>query len=693
MTAIRNKWALLVGISRYPLLAVRYQLRGCVNDSQLMDRTLQQVFGFPDGNIARLHNEQATRDGILQAMNGLVDRVSKDDIVVVHYSGHGSQMTDRENDEPDGKDETIVPYDSGRRPYPNRDISDDEIYVWLLRLTQKTSYVTLIFDCCNSGTIARDAFGGASRWLEPDDRPLEELPPSPIPQDQADAMRAGMRDIGPSGWLPLGQRYVLIAACRAEEEANEHRIKQSRPVTIHGALTYFLHQELTRAGQQSTYRDVFERASIGVTDAYPRQHPQLEGAADRLLFGVEDIKPMRFVPVQQRRRGNVSLGAGAAHGMTVGSQWALYPQAIKRVAEDTPRLGLVEISAVGAVTSESMLLNEAPAGAIRRGARAVEEAHSYGEMRLGLFIQAPADQEQAAAQLAALLDTSPLLCRKAADEADMKAVIVPRRMTLADDDPAPQLGPLSEAIWAVVGRDGRLAMPYRPVAEANATDILRDNLEKLARYRQSLALKNPDDRLLKDKVQFILKRLMRDGAWVPAEPERAGGQVIFHESDPITFEITNHHSAPIYVSVLDFGLTGAVSLLYPDNGPSQRLDPGRSITVGERQGEGVTLFFPDNFPFVLDPNDGTPTGGTETFKLFATTHEADFTLLLQEGVRSADFASAKGADSPLFQLLTTALTGLGDRLRWRNRAAPTEHWATIERSFFLRRKVPPHTPA
>lgn len=683
MTASRNKWALLIGINKYSLLAPRYQLHGCINDSQLMDRTLQDVFGFPDGNIARLHNEQATREAILQAMHDLVERVKQDDTVVLYYSGHGSQMPDRENDEPDRKDETIVPHDSGRHPYPNRDITDDEIYIWLLELTGKTPYVTLIFDCCNSGTITRDAFGGASRWLEPDDRPLEELPPSPIPKDQADVMRAGMRDIGPSGWLPLGQRYVLIAACRAEEEANEHSIKQSRPVTIHGALTYFLHQELTRAGQQSTYRDVFERASIGVTDAYPRQHPQLEGAADRLLFGVEDIKPMRFVPVRQRRRGKVTLGAGAAHGMTVGSQWAVYPQAIKRVIEGKPRLGLVEISAVGAVTSEAMLLNEASAGAIRRGARAVEETHSYGEMRLSVFIQAPADQEQAAAQLAALLDTSPLLCRKAADEADMKAVIAQSRATVSEGDPVPQLGLLHESAWAVVGRDGRLVMPARPVAEANATDILRDNLEKIARYRQSLALRNPDDILLKDKVQFILKRSMRDGTWAPAEPERAGGQVIFHESDPIAFEITNHHNAPIFVSVLDFGLAGAVSLLYPDGGPSQPLDPGRSITVGERQGEGVELFFPNNFPFVLDPNDDTPTGGIETFKLFATTHEADFTLLLQEGVRSADLAGAKGADSPLFQLLTTALTGLGDRLLWRNRA----DWTTIERPFVLRRNL------
>ena len=49
-------------------------------------------------------------------MKELVARIGQDDIVVFHYSGHGSQMTDLEGDEPDGLDETIVPYDSGRAP-------------------------------------------------------------------------------------------------------------------------------------------------------------------------------------------------------------------------------------------------------------------------------------------------------------------------------------------------------------------------------------------------------------------------------------------------------------------------------------------------------------------------------------------------------------------------------------------------
>jgi uncharacterized Fe-S cluster-containing radical SAM superfamily enzyme len=69
-------------------------------------------------------------------------------------------MTDRIGDEVDGLDETIVPYDSGRRPHPNRDITDDELYDWLRELTQKTDNVVCVFDCGHTGSITRDLFLG-----------------------------------------------------------------------------------------------------------------------------------------------------------------------------------------------------------------------------------------------------------------------------------------------------------------------------------------------------------------------------------------------------------------------------------------------------------------------------------------------------------------------------------------------------
>ncbi len=679
-----QRWALLVGINQYPNLAPRYQLHGCVNDVELMADILQKNFGFPQSHITVLLNGDATRDGILAVLNTLANNVAKDDIVVLVYSGHGSQITDREGDEPDGLDETIVPYDSGRAPHENRDITDDEIYAWLLKVTKQTSYITLLFDCCHSGTISRDLFGAASRWVEPDTRPVIELPSSPVSSEVTRALNG--HAAGSSGWLPIGQRYVLIAGCKDDESSYEYQSRQEKQTVTHGTLTYFLCQELVKASAGNSYRDIFERASIQVTSNQPRQHPQMEGARDRELFGIQDIAPMRFVSVKARRDEQVTLVAGAAHGLTIGSQWAIYSQTMKQVSEQTARLGLVEITAVRSVTSEARIIEETQGDAITSGCRAVEHSHSYGELRLAVQLQVPAGYETQRTEFAELIEKSNLLNKVGVNEpADARAYIIAPRDKVDTGEPVPQLGTVTKPVWAVVGQDGRLMMPVHAVDEADVAATLRDNLQKIARYRQALALHNPNDAdPLKGKVEFILKRQAADGSWVEAEPNEASGVIVFEEGDRIGAEIINHYSKPIYVSILDFGLTNKVGLLYPVAGASESLAPGPPIQIGIRQGDEISLYIPETFPFVQDRNDQNPVGGTETFKLFATVYEADFSYLVQEGVRDAP--QTRGWDKPLLKLLTRAMTGLGQDIKQLLGLSPEESWTTVERSFFLRRR-------
>jgi len=79
---------------------------------------------------------------------------------------------------------------------------------------------------------------------------------------------------------------------------------------VYGALSYSLLRELNDAEAGSTYRDVSERVALEVTEQFPDQHPQLEGARDRLLFRLDELEPMRFVPVRQRRGDRLVLGGG-----------------------------------------------------------------------------------------------------------------------------------------------------------------------------------------------------------------------------------------------------------------------------------------------------------------------------------------------------------------------------------------------
>jgi Caspase domain len=677
----QRRWALLVGIDQYPSFS---KLSGCVNDVRVLRETLVGPFEFPEQQVTVLLDEQATRAGILEAMNDLAGTVGKDDVVVFHYSGHGSRMTDREGDEADGMDETIVPYDSSRKD-ENRDITDDEIYEWLLRLTAKTPHITLIFDCCHSGTIVRDAFGEQSRWVEDDERPIDQLPPSPISDVTRSLLTAATREVGASGWLPLGERYVLLAGCSSSESSYE--VKAGEGEVRHGALTFFLHQELRRIGSGATYLDVFEKVAPRVTALYPRQHPQLEGARDRVIFGVETIKPMTFVPVLGREGDRVKLWAGAASGMTVGSLWAVHPAGTKKVEESEP-LGKISITKVEAITSEAVV-TEGRAEAIEAGARAVELEHCLGKTRWVVEVAAPAADE-AAQSLRSLIDGSTLL-RLAQDgeTADARVYLLSPRRGARQGDPVPALGALQEKTWAAVNGDGQLLMLPRRRDDSDSVPAIVRNLEGRIRIQHTAVLENRNSSLA-GLVDLKVLRRLPGGSW--DEPEgKDEAEPVLYDGDDFILEITNRSGRALHMYVLNLGSGGAVDQIYPVMGAQEAhvpgadplsdpllvpaIGPGRTIQVGLRHGEEMQVGFPEELSSFWHLLGAQTLEGRETFKLFATTKPADFRVLLQPG-----FLREKTGDS-----LTDLLTAItrGDGKREVRRRSPEDDWVTVERSFRL----------
>ncbi len=670
-----TKRALLIGIDAYPHVL---PLDGCVNDVRLMRTVLVDNFGFADHDISMLVNEQATRDGILAAFDTLVASTNDNDIVVIHYAGHGSRMTDREGDEPSGFDSTLMPIDTSRSPGPNRDITDDEIQVVLEALARKTPYTTLIIDACHSGTITRDGFGGKARSAAPDRRPISELPPSPIPGGRS----RGATESGPSGWMPLADRYVLIAGCRDEELSNEHRPAEGGGTVAHGALTYFLCQQLRKATSGTSYRDVFESAAALVNAANDAQHPQMEGRADREVFGVADLTPMTFVAVTERYESTVIVAAGAAHGLTVGSTYRVFPGGTKAPAHASP-LGEIEITSVGVISAEARIANETAPGVIDAGTRAFEAVHAFGEFRLAVQCVDAAGQESQVAALRTRLDHSRFLSVVADDAAAAARIyLLGARADVKVGAPVPQAGALDAPRWAVVGHTGELLMPLKPLGDESA---VVGNLETIARYRHALALENPDpDSRLRGRFTLDFLRRGADGTWSIAQPDTEGGHVVFTEGDAIGFRITSCHDTPVYASLLDFGLTGSIGQVFPPRGAQDALAPDVVHEIGPTSKKPPTLTWPVGYPFVDSVDRIRVAEGIETLKLFVTEQPANFFALEQKGVRSA--ALTPGASSPLTSMLRRAFHGSATR-DVAMMPAETEDWTTVSRSFVLRRRT------
>lgn len=650
----RRKHALVIGIDRYPGMDEKLQLRGCVNDAGLIAHELCGRFGFASQDVTVLKDEAATRDGILSAMRGLLTRVGRDEVVVVTYSGHGSWMPDAEGDEPDGRDETIVPFDSGRGEHPCRDIPDDEIHAWLLDLSEVTPYITLIFDSCFSGGIVRDPFAAQARWVPPHAHPVK-LPPVFRPAQRGPAVRQLQK--GPSGFLPLSERYVLLAGCRHDECSHEHaaRPEDGGEPVHHGALTYFLWKELAAARAAESYRDVFERASGRVTAAYSRQHPQMEGARDRGLFGDQTFAPMRFLPVRARNGSTIILGGGAAHGLTVGSEWVIHPQGT-RTADGAPRLAFARVYRVAAVQAEAEIRDEDSGSSVQPGDRAFEHAHQYGEMRLVVEIDAPEGPRKELAR--AVRRESLLRLARKRERGRARVCWIPGKGT--------------EPVWAVVGEDGHLVMPVIP---ASSLDRLVDNLKARARYENILRIENHDPESRLDKrIEFRILR-QRGERWESVDSDRA----VFAEGERLALEVENRSDEPVYISVLDLGLSGRVGQIYPVHGACEPLAAGGTLRIGVRRGEELDLYIPQAFPFNGDPATAE---GTEHVKLFATTAEADFELLEQEGYRAV-----RRSAGPLAELLSAAMAENAMRELRPQARVPDADWTTVTRSFLVRRRA------
>ena len=86
-----RKLALLIGINQYT--APLAPLRGCVNDVEIQARLLCDRYGFLPQDILILTDENATREGIVTAINEhLVQQAQPGDVVVLHFSGHATVM-------------------------------------------------------------------------------------------------------------------------------------------------------------------------------------------------------------------------------------------------------------------------------------------------------------------------------------------------------------------------------------------------------------------------------------------------------------------------------------------------------------------------------------------------------------------------------------------------------------------------
>ena len=142
------KRALLIGINKYQIPGA--DLRGCVNDVKDLSAALIEFHGFKKGDITTLLDGAATQKGMKAGIKSLLRGAKKGDTLVLHYSGHGSNVPDDNGDESDGRDEILCPTDLNW----DDTMRDDWLRDTFDTLPAGVNF-TVIMDCCHSGTNTR----------------------------------------------------------------------------------------------------------------------------------------------------------------------------------------------------------------------------------------------------------------------------------------------------------------------------------------------------------------------------------------------------------------------------------------------------------------------------------------------------------------------------------------------------------
>lgn len=265
------KRAVLIGINKYQIPGS--DLSGCVNDVKNLRGVLTSYYGFAEKDITTLTDSRATKKAMQAAIQKLIRSGKKGDTLLLHYSGHGSNVPDDNGDEADNRDEILCPTDlDWKDPF-----RDDWLRQALGKL-QSGVNLTVIMDCCHSGTITRAI-------IPPDAPRRERFLPCPLDlmaTESGRKLRGTVR--GRLGKAPRGRKRksdivnadiqeILITGCRDTQTSADADIGGS----YNGALTYYLVESIKEAEGKLTYRELHRRTVAKLKQNDFAQVPQLEG--------------------------------------------------------------------------------------------------------------------------------------------------------------------------------------------------------------------------------------------------------------------------------------------------------------------------------------------------------------------------------------------------------------------------------
>ncbi len=266
--------ALIIGIAQYPESSGWQALSSDIDIEHISFALMER--GFLQDDIYVLADAEATRIGIISALERLTASAEYGDVIYIHYSGHGQQVLDQDMDEMDGLDEAIVPINSPMHYKPGYNegenlVRDDELRYLLTALRKKLGsegQLILVMDSCHSGTATRGM--GRARGTD--------VIMAPADFEKSSQLSEGRFDLSATTDPSLSPLLALYASS-ARELNYETTDDQHRSV---GSLSYALSKVMLQADGSVNFDEVYRRVRLRMMAHSPRQTPQYEGLGESL---------------------------------------------------------------------------------------------------------------------------------------------------------------------------------------------------------------------------------------------------------------------------------------------------------------------------------------------------------------------------------------------------------------------------
>ena len=285
------KKALVVGINDYSnwnngvtignLVLSAPSLHWCVSDSNSFASLLKDGFSFDQ--VQTLQDSQATSQGILNGITGLLNSSAAGDTVCFYFSGHGGRFADATDSS--RYYETIIPYDAAM-------ISSTQVATIAQNLPPSEINFTLVLDSCHSGGMFLSPDARGFVWSKDAAQAFQSACQAIIPwiclvdPSACDGNVSGLtlQDSGLCTMLadtskdnPDNAKATLLSACDYGELSSE-----SASIG-HGYFTQAILDVVNACNFQITHPDLLTQVRQKVSGyAASGQTPQLRGRPIRL---------------------------------------------------------------------------------------------------------------------------------------------------------------------------------------------------------------------------------------------------------------------------------------------------------------------------------------------------------------------------------------------------------------------------